>query len=252
MSSIDLSKYSFLREKYNDPGTEYCFKVLNGEILTGELIQLACLRQLNDLIRSENNQDNFPYYYSIDSVQGILRFAEIVPDVTTGKVFELAQFQKFIFAMQQGWWHKKTNALRFRRSMISMARTNSKTQIASDLATYNFLLGQPEFSREIVVSSNTASQIEQLYNYISLSLEKLLSGYYFGAWKDQIVINSERAYMPASKNRLFKLSADSKRGGDSSHPTLAIYDEYHQQATTDFIDSLTSGNVQNDLSLIHI
>lgn len=246
MISVDLSKYSKIKSKYDDPGTEYCFKVLSGELLTGELIQLACLRNLNDLVRSENNQDDFPYCYSLDNVQGILNFANIVPDVSTGKPFKLANFQKFIFAMERGWWNKETKAIRFRKSLISMARTNSKTQISSTLADYNFLLGEPEYGREIIVASNTVSQIEQLYSYISFTLENLLNGYYFGALKNDVIVNSERAYMPKSKNRLFKLSSDSKRGGDSSHPTLAIFDEYHQQATTDFLDSITSGNVQND------
>lgn len=246
MSSYDLTKYQYLQEKYNDDGTNYCFDVLSNKIMASTLIKLACLRHLNDLIRSESNQADFPYVYSEEVVTGIIRFASIVPDVSTGVPLKLAKFQKFIYAMEQGWRRKETNGVRFKRSLISMARTNSKTQIASVLATYNFLLGEPMFSREIVVSSNTASQIDQLFNYVTLSLDRLLNGYYFGSWKDKVVINSERAYMPKSKNRLFRLSADSKRGGDSSHPTLAIYDEYHQQTTTDFVDSLTSGNVQND------
>lgn len=253
VSDFSIRKYIYLKDRYKDAGTKYCFDVLTEKIIAGKLIKLACLRHLNDLIRSEKNTKDFPFFYSVDIAQGIINFAEVVPDVTTNKPLTLASFQKFIYVMEMAWRKRGTNGMRFKRSYISMSRTNSKTQIASTLADYNFLLGTPAYSREIVISSNTTSQIEQLYNYVSLTLEHLLNSRYFGAWKNEVIINSERAYMPKTKTRLFKLSADSKRGGDSSHPTLAIFDEYHLQTTTDFVDSLSSGNVQNsDATLIII
>ena len=73
MQKIDLTKskdvigtyrsidFSYERKTYTDYGTQYCFDVLDGKIVAGYNIQLACFRHLRDLQRQGNS--DFPYVY---------------------------------------------------------------------------------------------------------------------------------------------------------------------------------------------
>lgn len=236
--------YASIIEKYQDEGTKYCLDILEGRLLAGELIKLACLRHMNDLRRSEEQKDEFPYDYSTNVAKGSVRFGEYIPDVSTGQQITLAGFQKFILCEIQAWKDRRTGGLRFNRVLISMARTNSKTQIASILALRDLLMGTPEFSRQIVVSSNNMTHVKQLYSYVRLSLHALERTSAFKRMASDITDNSEEVRISKYNTRLMQMSADSI-GADSVHPTLAIFDEYHKQKTTNFINSLTSGNVQN-------
>ena len=84
MQKIDLTKtkdvigayksidFSFERKNYTDAGTQYCFDVLDGKIVAGYTIQLACFRHLRDLQRQ--GQDDFPYVYSVEEFNRFLKF----------------------------------------------------------------------------------------------------------------------------------------------------------------------------------
>lgn len=240
---IKLSNYQTIINQYSDPAMDYCLDVLNGKILAGELIVLACERHIKDLARIKN-EDSFHYDYSTDKAEGVINFAELIPDVSTGKHFKLAKFQRFILSELEAWTNTETGGARFKRFYISMARTNSKTQLASDIALRDFLMGTPATSRQVVVASNNSSQITQLYNYIRLAWHSLETSKWFKGVARSVTDNSQEMRIDSQNTRLIKLSAEGI-GGDSIHGSTVLYDEYHLQKTTEFIDSLSSGNVQN-------
>lgn len=247
----DLTLYAGVLAKYDDPIQQYAKAVLSGEILAGRLIKLAALRQLNDLRRIAED-DTFRYDYNTDKATGMVNFGEFIPDVSTGEQITLAGFQKFILGMIEGWTDPKTSGARFRDALVSMARTNGKTQLASILALRDLLFGSPRVSRQIVVSSNNMTQVRQLYDYIRLALHALETTPLLSGKKDAIVDNTQEIRIPAINTKLLQMSADSL-GADSVHPTMAIFDEYHLQKDRTFLDTLTSGNVQNpDSRLIEI
>lgn len=242
-----LKKHQATIDKYNDDAMQYCVNVLSGKLLAGKLIKEACQRHILDLERK-----NAPFYYNMDRAKGMLAFAELIPDVSSGKRFPLAGFQKFILSEIEGWRDKDTDGARFKQSLISMARTNGKTQLCAILAIRDFLMGTPATSRQVVVASNTMDQIRQLYGYIRLAWHALAKTKWFKGIAKSVSDNSIEMRINGQNTRLVKLTADGI-GADSVHPTLAIFDEWHLQKTTDFIDTLSSGNVQNpDARLIFI
>lgn len=248
---FDLTTYAGVIAKYNDPVQQYCADVLSSKILAGRLVKLAALRQLNDLRRITEDK-TFRYDYDTAKATGMVNFGEFIPDVSTGEQITLAGFQKFILGMIEGWVDPKTSGARFHDVLISMARTNGKTQLASILALRDLLFGSPRVSRQIVVSSNNMSQVRQLYDYIRLALHALETTPLLSGKKDSIIDNTQEIKIPKINTKLLQMSADSL-GADSVHPTLAIFDEYHLQKTRAFLDTLTSGNVQNpDSRLIEI
>lgn len=108
---------------FNDPGTQYAQKVVNGEILAGKKVIKACKRHLRDLERI--NDDGFNYVYLPERAAIAVKFMEILPDISTGKPVKLAQFQLFIVYSLFGWYRKDNTSLRrFNKALISMARKN--------------------------------------------------------------------------------------------------------------------------------
>ena len=239
-----------MASKYYDDAYQYCLDVLSGKIVTGKLIKLACQRHIDDLKRIDNDPE-FHYTYSPQRAQGMLNFSELVPDVSSGKPMKLARFQKFLLSMLEGWRDVITDGSRFKYSYISMARTNGKTQLSSYLALHDFLLGTPATSRQVVIASNNNDQVRQLYGYIRLAWKKLSETKWFSAFKSAVTDNFNEMRIQAQNTRLIKLSAESL-GGDSIHATTLIFDEFHLQKDNEFMNTLTSGNIQNPDSKVII
>lgn len=53
--------YANMRSQYTGAGTVYCFDVLDGKVMAGYDIKLACFRHLQDL--SRQNTSEFPYHW---------------------------------------------------------------------------------------------------------------------------------------------------------------------------------------------
>lgn len=234
--------YEDVISKYNDGAMEYCLDVLEGRLLAGKNIKLACLRHLKDL--QKIGSKDFPYDYNVEKAEGMVNFASMIPDVSADKVLPLAKFQIFIYSMIEGWKDIATSGARFKTVYLSMSRTNGKTQLASALALRDFLLGMPVSSRQIVEASNTNEQIKQLYNYTRKAWHALVRTRWFKSWKDIVVDNSQEMRIEDSNTFLKKFSSEGTTG-DSVHASTTIFDEYHLQKSTDYLDSFSSGNVQN-------
>ena len=243
---IEFNKEDYTREiaQYDDDAMQYCLDVLEGRIVAGELIQYACLRHLKDLKRITTD-NSFVYKYDAERAKGMIKFAELIPDINTGKYRPLAGFQKFILSEMNGWGDPTINGSRFKTNSISMARANGKTDIASWVALREFLMGQPKNTRQIIVASLSVSQTDQIYSYIRKAWNALKKTPYFATLAKEIDDNSQEMRISSQNTRLVKLSAESKGGGNSYHPSLIILDEWHTFNDRSFVDSLTSGNIMN-------
>ena len=95
--------YRMIRTKYNDAGTRYAFDVLDGKIMAGYMMRLACFRHVQDLKRADAGKNDFPFKYDLEKVGAILKFASICPDVDTGEPSKLMLWQKFALSQLFGW-----------------------------------------------------------------------------------------------------------------------------------------------------
>jgi len=157
MQEIDLTKskdvvgaynsidFSYERKKYTDYGTQYCFNVLDGKIVAGYNIQLACFRHLRDLQRQ--GDEDFPYVYSIEAFNRFLKFLSLVPNVDDlSQKLEPMDWQYFIFAQLFAWFDLD-DVPRFSNIIISIARSQGKTMIAGICLNFSYLI-------EIIGQSN--------------------------------------------------------------------------------------------------
>lgn len=231
---------------YNDPGTQYARKVVNGEIIAGKKVIKACHRHLNDL-----EKEDFDYVYLPERAEIAVKFMEILPDISTGQSVEMAEFQKFIIYSLYGWFRKDDNKLRrFNKALISMARKNGKSFLISGPAIFELLAGKnPIQNRQIYCTAQSREQASIVFNMVVQRLDGLLSQ--SKAIRDSVrKVRNEINHIP-SYSVLKPLSKDTGNINGLA-PTLSILDEYGASSSNEMMEVLESGTIlqKNALSLI--
>ncbi|MCD7712211.1 MAG: hypothetical protein LUJ25_05765 [Firmicutes bacterium] len=97
---------------------DYCSKVLEGSIVVGEYIKLACKRFQNDLQRDD-------LIFREDKVDLAIKFISTLKHYTgkhSGKPFILEGWQQFIVANIVGFYWKESGARRYTSSYIEVSR----------------------------------------------------------------------------------------------------------------------------------
>lgn len=244
--SID---YSEIKKKYQDEGTKYCFAVLDGEIMAGYDIQLACFRHVQDLTRQ--NTEEFPYTYSVEHVRKILLFASVCPEMKTKKPVKLMPWQKFILASLIG-WRNRNGDKRFTRAIVSVARHNGKTYLMAIITLYSYLIESlGESSQDFLISSINFKQTSKLMSYVKQMLIDLSQKAPFDALIEDMQINpkslasqSDIIVSPKLFNRILAVTYESGQY-DSFHFKTAIGDEFADPKVSDNskISKITSGQI---------
>lgn len=262
MGKIDLTKdhdvlgayhnldFTEVKATYTDPGTAYCFKVLNEKIITGYAIKLACFRHLRDLQRQDTEE--FPYHYSVKEVDNILKFAAICPEIKTKKPVKLMEWQKFILAMLIG-WRDRLGDKRFTRAIIFVARHNGKTYLMAIISIYSFLIESlGEAGQDFLVTSINYKQTSKLMGYIKQMLIDILQiepfkslGVEAGINMKSLASQSDTIIMPKTRNIIHAITFESGQY-DSFHFKTAIGDEFADPKVSEGsgkVSKITSGQV---------
>lgn len=255
MQKIDLTKtkdvigayksigFSFERKTYTDYGTQYCFDVLDGKIIAGYMIKLACFRHLRDLQRQGN--DDFPYTYEVSEADKLLRFASICPNVDTGDPTKLMPWQNFILCMLFG-WRNLTGGKRYSRAMISVGRGQGKTYLMAILTSYSYFIESLGLSnQDYLVTSINFKQTNKLLGYIKSMMKQVIQEEPFKSLAEEVSLglHSDQVIMKANNNVLRAISAESGQY-DSFHFTTAIFDEIGEIETRDAVSKIVSGQVK--------
>lgn len=139
----------------------YAQDVLNGNIVAGELVKLACKRFVNDLER-----DDLEFRYEIGDK--FVQFCGLVKHFkgnTTGKPFVLERWQKFIVYNLLCFYYTDTNNRRFTKALINISRKQGKSALASIICLW-FLLCDGEGSPECDLSANSANQAMVAFEFV--------------------------------------------------------------------------------------
>jgi phage terminase large subunit-like protein len=222
---------------FNDLGTQYAKKVVNGEIIVGKKVIKACKRHLKDI---EN--DKLEYVYLPERAEIAVKFMEILPDISTGKPVKLAEFQLFIVYSLFGWYRKDNNALRrFNKALISMARKNGKSALISGIAIFEFLAGKyPLQNRQIYCTAQSREQASIVFNMVVQRLDGLLAQSE-AIRKSVRKVRNEINHKP-SYSILKPLSKDTGNINGFA-PTVSILDEYGASKDNSMMEVLESGAI---------
>jgi phage terminase large subunit-like protein len=146
------------------PYYQYAEDVLNGNVVVGEYIKLACKRFKDDL-------SNPAWEFREDKVDRALHFMSSLKHFkgkSSGENFILEPWQQWIVANIIGFYYKGTNERKFTSSYIEISRKNGKSCLAAALCIY-FLIADGEDGAEVDLAANSREQariaFEFCYNF---------------------------------------------------------------------------------------
>lgn len=246
ISAYKSADFSFIRKKYQDFGTKYAFSVLDGDVIAGYYIKLACYRHLRDLQRQGDN--DFPFIYSLTEFNKFLKFVRLVPNVDNlNEKLELMDWQYFIFSQMFGWFGLD-GLPRFTNIVLSMARSQGKTMIAGISMNYSFLIETIGLSnQDYLVSSLNHDQTMKLYTYVKSMMAKIVENEPFKSLAEEMGLQlySREVKALTDSNSIWTISFESGKF-DSKHFRLAVADEVGELRSDEGISKITSGQVNTD------
>ncbi|WPP08528.1 terminase TerL endonuclease subunit [Pediococcus inopinatus] len=227
-SIIKEEDYKSVLNKYQDRGTRYAYDVLfTDKYVTGQFVQLACLRHLNDLKRIKND-DKFIFDYDINFANAIIYFAELSPNPSDmNKLIELQEWQAFILASLIGWRNTETKGNRFHQAVISMARQNGKTWISSIITSfYYFIVSKDKYNQQILIASNNTDQAKILWRDISPQISRLIDvGQPFHDYGKKLGTMVKKTELSDDHQNIIQIKSAESGRLDGFHAILGIYDE---------------------------
>lgn len=228
-----------------DAVAEYARGVIDGEIIAGKWVRLACERHLRDLERQDT--DEFPYVFDVERAERVFDFftyCRHVEGMLARTPIYLEPFQKFILGSVFGWVHRETGLRRYRKAYVQVARKNGKSTVLSGLGLY-MLMADGELGSQVYATATKKEQAKIVYDAARIMasrspdlLKRLEPG------RDVIK-------HPATDSKFVPLSKDTK-SLDGFNPYLGIIDEYHAHPTAEMYELLESGMGQRLQPLLFI
>ena len=210
------------------PYYEYVDKVLNGEIVVGNYIRLACERFKNDLEREDLEFREIKVDLAIEFISTLSHFT----GKHSGKPFKLEGWQQFIVANIIGWYWKNTGTRRFTSSYIEVSRKQGKTALAAALCLY-YLIADGEDGAEVLLAANSKDQAKIAFDMCSKFCKGLdPKGKYLTAYRADILFS-------ATNSKLKVLAADDSKL-DGFNASFGLIDEYHSAANSKVRDVIKS------------
>lgn len=221
----------------------YAEKVINGEIVSGELVKLACKRFMNDLER-----DDLEFRYEVGNK--FMEFCSMLHLFEGGKnavgkpVDEaLSDWQKFWF-FNILCFYRKNGKRKYTKCLVNISRKNAKTMCAALLALW-FLLCDGEGAPLVCLSANSKEQAMNDFHFCDAFSNQIDP-------KKKIIRQYRRELMTDfNKGRLAVFSSESKNA-DGYNPYVFIVDEMGGADSTDMVDVWRSGQAsrENPLGII--
>ena len=200
--------------------------MLQYKVLSNKYVQLACRRQLDDLMNEGTS--GFPYVYDPAKGTRVCQFVEQLPHIKgklAGEKIKLEPWQVFILMTAFSWVHKDTGYRRFRRVYIEVPRGNGKSAMSSAIGLY-MLCADNEGGAEVYSFATTRDQAKIVFGDAQ-QMARRTAGLrsHFG-----IEVNAHNINQLKTASKFEALSAEgSTLDGLNTH--FAIIDELHAHKT---------------------
>lgn len=216
------------------PVSRYALSVVEGDVIAGTLVRLACERHLMDL---ETGADR-GLYFDCKAASRILNFAPLVHHTTghmAGKPFKLEPWQEFRHGSVFGWMKEKDGTRRFRRTYHQVAKKNGKTTDTAVPMLFTQLF-DGEAAPQGYCAATTRDQAGLLFN----ELKRMVRGSpalssLFQAWQSSIG-------SPKTNGVIRCLSRDGN-SADGINPHFAARDEVHRWTDRELSDVVVNSMI---------
>ncbi|WP_321331900.1 terminase TerL endonuclease subunit [uncultured Bacteroides sp.] len=219
---------------------EYARQVIDGKIVAGKYIQLACERFFYLM-------ENDLYEFRPERVQKVIDFISILRHYTgrhAGKHFILEPWQEFIIASIYGFFLVEDGTRLVKAAYIEMARKQGKSALAAAICLYH-LVYDDEMDAEVDLAANSKEQAKISFRMCS-NFSKGIDPKY----KKLIPFRDKITY--ESTMSILKVMAADDSKLDGFNASMYLLDEYHAAKNGRLKDVLQSsqGMRENPMSII--
>lgn len=247
--------YDSIIDNYKDPATRYCFDILNEKILSCYSIKLQAFRHIQDL-RRITEDDSFNYYYDLKETKKLYIFTKQLVDPSNSQPMNLLDWQLNILFQANCWKENRTNERRYNRAIVSMARTNGKSMLATVQLLYDYIFNCWNYTnQELLLALPSATQTDKVWLYLTSYFKALEVHDWFTDWEKENDVDpqSEKVIARNTNNRILKRPFLSRRF-DGNHFSTCVLDEVadseNQAVISESIGKITSGMVQSHNPLV--
>lgn len=228
-----------------DRVTKYAKEVLDGNIIAGELVKLACQRHMDDLKRSKKK--DFEFKFDIDIADRYIDFFKLLKHSKgekAGQPIELELWQCFRIGSVFGWVHKKTRLRRFFEAYNQVARKNGKSTEAAGVGIEGLTI-DGEQGAEIYSAATKKDQARIIFDEAKRMVN---ASPYIKKHVDVFQLNIN---MPMTNSKFEPLSSDAN-SLDGLNIHFGIIDELHAHKTREVYDVLVTATGARSQPLIWI
>lgn len=211
---------------------QYAQDVIDGKIVAGELVRLACKRFMSDLERPDLE-------FRPEIVDRFITFCSLLKHFkgkSANEKFILENWQQFIAANIIGFYYKNTDDRKYTNSLICVSRKQGKTALAALFCLW-FLIGDGESGAEVDLAANSRQQAQIAYEFCTNYAKQLdPSGKELKCLRTGIKLK-------LNDSNLNVFAADSTKL-DGFNASFALIDEYHAAKDSRLYDVLRSSQGQ--------
>lgn len=211
---------------------QYAQDVIDGKLVAGELVRLACKRFMSDLERPDLE-------FRAEIVDRFIKFCSLIRHFkgkSAGEQFKLEAWQQFIGANILGFYYKGTDERKYTNSLLCVSRKSGKTALAALFCLW-FLIGDGESGAEVDLAANSRQQAQIAYEFCTNYAKQLdPSGKELKCLRTGIKLK-------LNDSNLNVFAADSTKL-DGFNASFALIDEYHAAKDSRLYDVLKSSQGQ--------
>lgn len=211
---------------------QYAQDVIDGKLVAGELVRLACERFMSDLERPDLE-------FRAEIVDRFITFCSLLKHFkgkSANEKFILENWQQFIAANIIGFYYKNTDDRKYTNSLICVSRKQGKTALAALFCLW-FLIGDGESGAEVDLAANSRQQAQIAYEFCTNYARQLdPSGKELKCLRTGIKLK-------LNDSNLNVFAADSTKL-DGFNASFALIDEYHAAKDSRLYDVLKSSQGQ--------
>ncbi len=206
-------------EAIDHPVSRYAAEVVEGKVITGDLVRLACERHLMDLETAGDRG----YFFDCKAASAITNFSGLIQHTTgplAGSPLTLQPWQVFRHGSVFGWRHKETGLRRFRSTYHQVAKKNGKTTDTAPPMLYTQL-----FDGEAAPQGYCAATTRDQAGLLFKELKRMIRG--SPALSQLMKVWTASIETPPTDGFISCLSRDGN-SADGINPHFAARDEVHR------------------------
>ena len=220
------------------------FELYQKDVMTGK--RLASAAETAKVLRHQIDlkRDAYPYHFDTkEAVKPLVWMACYLcypKGEKRGQAFKLAPWQVFDLMVLFGWMKKGSKERRFVDGYMQIARKNGKSTLAAAVIDY-LAFGEVE-GAVCYIGATSLDQADETFSRASEMLK--LNGRLKGV---QIANSKNNKVLKWGSGMIKAISAEPK-DGKLAYGT--IIDEYHQHRSNDLVNSILSGNVSDQQTML--